>query len=173
MTLSARNALPWLRALLVLVVLVGLARVAVFTVYRVSGTSMESTLDDGDRILVCDVPWLLPQPEAGDTIIAEVDGEVLVKRVVAGPGDSIAILYGTVVRNGKVVEEAIAPRRRLVESLGQHTLGPDEYFLLGDHRKVSVDSRDFGPVLRHQILGRVLLRISLDGVSEVRALQRS
>jgi signal peptidase I len=172
MLLSARRVLPILRALCALALVVGMLRVTMFTVYRVSGTSMEDALDDGDRILVCDVPWMLPPPELGDTVIAEVDGEVLVKRVVAGPGDSIAILFGTIVRNGEIVEEQIAPRRRLVETLGEHTLGRDEYFLLGDHRKVSVDSRDFGPVTLAQIRGYVMLRMGLAGVTSVEALQR-
>lgn len=172
MPLPARRALPILRGLLALVVLVGVARITLFTVYRVSGASMQDALEDGDRILVFDAHWLLDAPEPGDTIIANVEGEVLVKRVAAGPGDRVGILYGTLVRNGEVVSEDIPARRRRVESLDEHALGDDEYFLLGDHRKVSVDSRDFGPVSGQQILGRVLLRMSSGGVETVRALTK-
>ena len=173
MTWSSRRALLVLRLLLGALLVAAVARVALFTVYRVSGASMEDALHDGDRILVCDVPWLLQGPDPGDTIIARVEGEVLVKRVVAGPGDTIAILFGTLVRNGAIVEEFIAPQHKRLDTMLEHRMGADEYFLMGDHRNVSVDSREFGPVRSRQIIGRVLLRLSADGITPVQALETS
>ena len=172
MTYTSRRLLYGLRAVLLLLVALGVARVTLFTVYRVAGTSMETTFEDGDRILVCESGWLTGAPEPGDTVIATVDGETLVKRVVAGPGDRLAILFGSLILNGEVVDEQIPVPMRRIETVTEHELGADEYFVLGDHRRVSIDSRDFGPISREQIRGEVLLRFSTGGISGVAALAR-
>lgn len=160
-----RRTLLTLRALSVVLALTALARVAFFTVYRVAGTSMVATLDDGDRIVVADRMALFDDLTHGDTVVLEVDGEVLVKRVMGLPGDTLGMVLGHVVRNGQVLVEDIPAERRRQTSMVDYTLGEDELFVLGDHRRVSVDSRDFGPVHGHQVLGRVLLRLSDGGLS--------
>jgi len=148
-----------------------LLRATVFTSYRVAGTSMRETLQDGDRILVCEPAWLAA-PDVGDAVVAQVEGEVLVKRVAAGPGDRIGMQQGHVLRNGAAVRESIPVLLDCADSFPEVALGTDEYFLLGDNRRVSVDSREFGPVHQKQLLGRVLLRIHGGGLSSVAALER-
>lgn len=167
-----RASVLLLRCLVVAALALGAVRTTLFTVYRVAGTSMLDALLDGDRILVCDVPWLLGEVSPGDTVVLTVDGEVLVKRVLAGPGDHIALLDGHVIRNGRLVPESIPPERVRPDELPELAMGPDEYFVLGDNRRVSVDSRDFGPVHGAQLLGRVVLRMGVGGVSPVAALER-
>jgi len=71
-------------AMLLLVV----ARAALFTTYRVAGASMREALQDGDRIVVASHPWLVQPVLAGDTVILRVEDEVLVKRVMACPAES-------------------------------------------------------------------------------------
>jgi len=164
-------ALVGLRGLLLGLLGLAAVRATLLTSYRVAGSSMRETLQDGDRILVCEAGWLLA-PAVGDTVVAEVEDEVLVKRVVAGPGDSIGMWHGRVLRNGLAVAESIPPELDCGDSFPAVRLGADEYFLLGDHRRVSVDSREFGPVRASQLLGRVLLRIHGGDVSQVAALER-
>jgi signal peptidase I len=165
-------ALVCLRSLVAALLLVLLLRTMLFTSYRVAGSSMRETLQDGDRILVCQADWLVQPPAVGDTVVAEVEDEVLVKRVAAGPGDSIGMSRGRVLRNGLTVAEAIPPELDCGDSFPPVLLGADEYFLLGDHRRVSVDSREFGPVHARQVLGRVLLRIHGGDLLQVAALER-
>ena len=156
-------------------VVLGLAalRAGLFTVYRVAGTSMLDTLFDGDRILVADQPWLVHPVRPGDTVVFEIQDEVLVKRVVGAPGDRIALLAGSVVRNGHRLVEEIPFEYSTHDTMHEVELGLGEYFVLGDHRAVSVDSRDFGPIGEAQILGRVVLRMSGAGISTVAALDRA
>lgn len=149
-----------------------IVRMTLLTSYRVAGSSMLEALEDGDRILVCQAGWLMPAPAVGDTVVAEVEDEVLVKRVAAVPGDSIGMSQGRVLRNGLVVAESVPAALDCSDSFPAVRLGADEYFLLGDHRRVSVDSREFGPVRARQLLGRVLLRVHGGGLSQVAALER-
>ena len=161
-----------LRVALFGLIALAFARTTLVTSYRVCGSSMRETLQDGDRILVCDAVWLVPAPAVGDTVVAEVEDEVLVKRVAAGPGDSIGMRGGRVLRNGVLVAESIPATLDTQQSFPEVRLGADEYFLLGDNRRVSVDSREFGPVHARQLLGRVLLRVHGGGLSAVAALER-
>jgi signal peptidase I len=155
-------------AMLVLVV----ARAALFTTYRVAGASMREALQDGDRIVVASHPWLVQPVLAGDTVILRVDDEVLVKRVMACPGDSIAMSAGHVLRNGRPVIESIPAPMEGTETFPEYRLRGDEYFVLGDNRRVSIDSRDFGPVHAWQLMGKVFLRLHGSEVSTVAALER-
>ena len=158
-------ALFALRGTLLAMVCTLVARATLFTSYRVCGASMREALQDGDRILVCDAGWLLHRPAVGDTVVAEVENEVLVKRVAAGPGDSVGMSSGRLVRNGKWVTEAIPSALDTRDSFPAVRLGADEFFLLGDNRRVSVDSREFGPVHAFQVLGQVVLRIHGGGLA--------
>ncbi len=169
MTISHRSLILWLRVAAVGFALVIVAR-SLLTTYRVVGTSMRETLQDGDRILVCELPFVVRPVSCGDTMVLTVEGEVLVKRIVACPGDRIGMHAGQVVRNGQPVDESIPRELNRNDDFPEYHLGSDEYFVLGDNRRVSVDSREFGPVTLGQILGRVLLRISGQGVTTVAAL---
>jgi signal peptidase I len=169
---SHRSLTVWLRLLAAFLLLAIVARMLV-TTYRVVGASMRETLQDGDRILVCELPWVVRPVRCGDILILAVAGEVLVKRVVACPGDSISMEEGRVLRNGRPLHEEIPAELNRDDDFPEYHLGEDEYFVLGDNRRVSVDSREFGPVGGGQMIGRVLLRISGHGVSTVAALERA
>jgi signal peptidase I len=168
----ASRLLIGLRTAAVLLVLAALARAALFTTYRVAGASMRETLQDGDRILVGRHAWIVQPIDVGDTVVLSVDGETLVKRVAARPGDRIAMREGCVLRNGTAVDEAIPETLQVHDSFPDYRLRDDEYFVLGDNRRVSIDSREFGPVSGAQVLGRVVLRVSGIGFSTVAALER-
>jgi len=170
---AQRVARLGLRLAVTLVLALGVVRVTAFTVYRVAGTSMLETLADGDRIMVFDPGFAAEWIETGDAVVLEVDGEVLVKRVAAGPGDRIAMRAGRVIRNGRPVAESIPAALRRGDSFGETRLAADEFFVLGDNRRVSVDSRDFGPVRRGQLLGKVVVRMPrTGGLRAVAALER-
>ncbi len=129
-----------------------------FTTYRVAGSSMVTALQDGDRILVSHSPWIMNPLKRGDTVILNVEQEVLVKRLIGLPGDRIAMWKGLVILNGDFLNENIPAGRNRPDSFPEVVLGGNEFFVMGDHRKVSVDSRDFGPVKRDEVIGSVLVR---------------
>jgi signal peptidase I len=134
----------------------------VFQVARVEGRSMEPTLHDQDRLVVNKIAYTLRDPEVGDIVMMyhpHLPSQPLVKRIVAVPGDTVAFRAGVVVRNGAPVDEAYIERSLQSDDEREPVVVPDGYyFVLGDHRKASSDSRSFGPVPRRYILGRIDVR---------------
>jgi len=132
-----------------------------FATYEVAGSSMWPTLANGDRVLVLEA--LPTAPEVGDVVIVEVEGEVLVKRLAAVPGDRIAMLSGAVILNGRTVDEPYPRGDTDIDSFPEYRLASHECFVLGDNRPVSIDSRDFGPVPVDALIGTVVARLSRSG----------
>lgn len=127
---------------------------------QVSGDSMEPTLTDGDVILLVKMPAF----DTGELVGLHYDGKILLKRVIGGPGDYVNIdEQGNVFVNDHLLAEPYVSDKSLGECDIQFPYQvPDEcYFVLGDHRSVSIDSRSslVGCIRREQIIGRILLRI--------------
>ena len=137
--------------------------------YRIPTASMEDTLLIGDRVLVDRISWRFSQPERGDIVVfhAPVVGPVLIKRIIGLPGDEISLSGGSVYINGRRLDEPYVRRLRgrqepsepfsngLPWSLQEPYTVPDgSYFVMGDNRTDSGDSREFGPIKREQFVGR-------------------
>jgi signal peptidase I len=117
---------------------------------------MEPTYHDGDKLIVL----FTDRVNENDIVICWSDplDEYLVKRVIGVPGDVIEIKNGALYRNGNRVYEAyIKDVIWDLESDESITLGDDEFFLLGDNRNDSIDSRNLGAIERDDIFGKVLL----------------
>lgn len=139
---------------------VGLGVIRVCNVAVVAGISMEPTLVTGDHVVFSK----LARIERGDLIVlrSPADGAIIIKRVVGVPGDRLIINGPDVWLNGHYLYEqyrvlsAWTPEPAGVTiSVGQH-----QYFVLGDNRSLSDDSRAFGPISDHQVLGKVWLYTS-------------
>lgn len=131
-------------------------------VARVQGRSMEPTLEDQDRLVVNKLAYRLNDPQVGDVVMhlnpTDPD-QSFVKRVVAGPGDTVSISGGHVFRNGvPLAEEYIPETHRSYEDRLSEVIPAGYYFVLGDHRNNSSDSRVWGFVPKKYILGKVQLR---------------
>ena len=152
---------------LILTVALGLfLRRCVFCLTRIQGSSMLSTLKSREWTFVTRFYYLLGRPERGDVVICFYPGrkmkrfpflrQPMIKRVVALPGETVAFEEGTVLIDGEPLSEPylhpLYARRRFQR--GPVTLGEDEYFVLGDHRDGSHDSRAVGPLPRRMIVGR-------------------
>lgn len=135
----------------------------VATVAIVDGPSMLPSYPSGSLILVNRLDGQSFSP--GDVVQLRYPGDPLhhtyIKRIVAGPGDRIAIGATGVFRNGtKLIEPYLAAGTVTAPDVAQRTLGSDEYYTLGDNRTVSNDSRFFGPVARRFMVGRVLTTLT-------------
>lgn len=131
----------------------------VIQVSIVRGNSMEPSLRDGDRLVVDRVSYTLSDVDRGDVIVLryprnpDVD---FVKRVVAVPGDRVAMRAGVLFVNGAPADHyGCIPDR---ESMAELTVPAKEFFVLGDNRPISCDSREFGLVAQNLIKGRVRAR---------------
>jgi signal peptidase I len=128
----------------------------------VQGKSMAPTLWDGEQYLIHRWAYLFGGPRRGDIVVLrdpEADGVLDVKRVVALPNESVEIRDGRVQVNGAALEEPyVAPNVRTdsprMES-NRYVVEDGRYFVLGDNRPESTDSRDFGAVPRRNVLGRI------------------
>jgi signal peptidase I len=129
---------------------------------RVEGLSMAPTLADQDRLVVNKLIYLLHAPQRGDIVMLyypEDPDKSFVKRVIGDPGDVIRIVDGKVfVNDVELLDNFVAPEYRSHDDYGPYTVPAAHYFVMGDHRNNSSDSRTWGPVPKKYIVGKVQLR---------------
>jgi signal peptidase I len=125
---------------------------------RVEGTSMLPQLEDQDRLFINKFAYRVGDIQRGDVVVflyPHDHSKSYIKRVIALPGDKIRIEQGRVYVNGKRIAEPYVPERFTDDrSEAQIVLPAREYYVMGDHRSISSDSRDFGPVDRDLIYGK-------------------
>ncbi len=133
-----------------------------FQVARVEGQSMAPTLQDQDRLIVNKLAYLLDSPQVGDVVMLiypKSPDKSFVKRIVAEPLDTVRIVGGTVFVNDQLVPDDFIPDEyRSSDDLPLELVPEGYYFVMGDHRNNSSDSRHWGFVPKKYILGRVQLR---------------
>lgn len=163
-----RNALIELAIYAVIIVLC-ISFVPKYVIQRtiVDGYSMENTLQDEDNLLVEKVSYHFTDPKRFDVIVFYPHGkenkDYYIKRVIGLPGETIQIVGDTIYIDGKVLEEDFGKDPMTKSGIAQEPLklGDDEFFVLGDNRAVSEDSRypEVGPVSKDKIAGKAILRI--------------
>lgn len=132
----------------------------------VSGSSMENTLSHGDNLIVDKITYRFSAPQRFDIIVFPFRYEektYYIKRIIGLPGETVQIEDGNIYIDGEILKESYG--REFMKSAGLAadpiTLGDDEYFVLGDNRNDSSDSRDpnVGLIHRDEIIGRAWVRI--------------
>ena len=138
-----------------IIIAVILIRTFIITPVRVDGASMDQTLEDGQILLL----YKLANVDYGDIVVLheEKEGEIIIKRIIGMPKDTVSIKDNTVYVNDEELEEDYAYGE--TSDYEEITLGDDEYFILGDNRPISKDSRYFGPVKEDEIIGKVIFRL--------------
>ncbi|MDE6052330.1 MAG: signal peptidase I [Lachnospiraceae bacterium] len=134
---------------------------------QVSGSSMETTLSDGDHLIVDKISYRFDDPERFDIIVFPFQYDTdtyYIKRIIGMPGETVQIDdSGNIYIDGEVLDENYG--REVIQSPGRAgdpiQLGDDEYFVMGDNRNNSSDSRDpsVGNIHRRDIIGRAFIRI--------------
>ena len=171
-----QEVISWILTILGAVALALIIRMFLFEPIRVDGESMRDTLQDGDIVYVSKPAYLRGEFKRGDVIICRypnrnthsdvnVGGSfeisftqhtLFVKRLIALPGDILEMREGAVYVNGELVDESgIDMHSTASTTFGPVLLGEDSYFVMGDNRGNSNDSRRVGPITRDMIVGRV------------------
>lgn len=141
--------------------------------HQVSGQSMEPNFHTGEYVLTDKVSYQTGTPRRGDIVVfhapaaancAEGTNCDFIKRVIGLPGETLSVQDGAIIVNGAKLPEPYlpaglqTPTGPFTEGGREFVLGPDEYFLVGDNRPFSSDSRAWGPVPRKNIVGRAFFR---------------
>lgn len=143
---------------------IALVRYFLFKPFYVKGQSMEPNFEEHDYLIIDELSYRFRAPERGEVVVfhSPINSDFYLKRVVAMPGERVkvdgnkVIVYNDEHPQGKILEEkyVVEPTPGSVT----YTLNDHEYFVLGDNRDASYDSRRFGPINESAIVGRVWLR---------------
>ena len=148
--------------------------------FLVSGASMETTFQNGNYLLIDELTYYFRSPDRGEVVVFKYPGdpsEYFIKRIIGLPGETLTIGGNQITitpLSGEVVtldEPYLADTTR---TFGEKTvtLGPDEYFVMGDNRSNSFDSRNWGPLNKKSIIGIARLRLfPISGLGVVHAPQ--
>lgn len=141
-------------------------RYFLFQPFIVKGESMVPNFHSGDYLIVDELSYRIWQPERGDVVVLKYPldpGQRFIKRVIALPGETIDVRNGTVTITGKngqiVLQESYLPNDLPTLGNVHTTLGGDQYFVMGDNRQFSYDSRMWGALPKEDIVGKAFLRV--------------
>lgn len=131
----------------IILVVVVLIRTFIVTPIKVNGSSMYNTLEGKEIMLL----WKYKEINRYDIVVAKAEDDTLIKRVYAFPNETIECKKGIIYINGEAIEDIYAYGE--TDDFSKVTLKENEYFLMGDNRLVSLDSRKIGPITRENIEG--------------------
>lgn len=168
--MKERSILGELLSWLIYIVIVVILSLGIITFIgqrtKVSGHSMETTLSDGDNLIVDKISYRFRNPERFEIIVFPFQYEehtYYIKRIIGLPGETVQVIDGYVYINGEMLDENYGLEVMDDPGIAAEpiTLGEDEYFVLGDNRNHSSDSRDpsVGVLHRDDIMGRAWIRI--------------
>lgn len=168
--MKERSILGELLSWLIYIVIVVILSLGIITFVgqrtKVSGHSMETTLSDGDNLIVDKISYRFRDPERFEIIVFPFQYEehtYYIKRIIGLPGETVQVIDGYVYINGEMLDENYGLEVMDDPGIAAEpiTLGEDEYFVLGDNRNHSSDSRDpsVGVLHRDDIMGRAWIRI--------------
>ncbi|HLR68066.1 signal peptidase I [Virgibacillus alimentarius] len=147
----------WIKAIVIAIVIAFLLRNFVFATSIVDGDSMAPTLENGERVVFNKFSYLIGDPEHGDIVIIQRPQKNYVKRIIGLPGETIEIVNHDIYINGKKYEENFVNKeaKMLTGNFGPIKIPEGSYFVMGDNRAISKDSRNgLGFISRDDIIGR-------------------
>ncbi len=161
------HAIDFIQTLVVFGAVFAIIYLFVAQFHKVSGSSMFPTYHNGDFLITEKVTYRFGEPKRGDVIVLKNprdESQDFIKRIIALPGDTIKISNDSVFVNGKQIIENYLPSDTpthagafLTED-GEIKAGPNQYFVLGDNRNHSSDSREWGSITKQEIIGRAFFR---------------
>lgn len=165
-TARRKNRTSWAITIVIAVVLTLVVKTYLLQAYSIPSPSMVPTLNVGDRVIVSQ---LNKDPARGDIVVFDRppndpktspdDPDVLIKRVIGLPGETVESRDGNVFVDGSALDESYLPDGTVTTFTAPITVPKGEILVLGDNRQVSLDGRTFGPIDKDLIVGRALARI--------------
>src|SRR6516162_2620202 len=157
----ARRVLArWVRDILISLAVSAFFIIFLYQPVKVEGTSMMPTLEDQERVFINKFVYRLEPIQRGDVVVFRYPRDTsksYIKRVIAVAGDRVKIEDGLLYVNDRQIDEAYVPQMyEDVRSYSETVVPPHSYFVMGDHRNLSNDSRDFGPVDESYIYGKAV-----------------
>lgn len=154
----------WEAAEVILIALVTVFIIRTFLIqpFLVSGASMEPNFSDGNYLLIDEITYRFREPQRGEVVVFRYPNDqstFFIKRIIGLPGERVAIKDNKAMINGKVLTEDYLALGIVTAGNVDAALGSNEYFVLGDNRYNSFDSRNWGMVLRENITGLVRFRL--------------
>lgn len=146
-----------IESVVIAVLLAVVIRVFLFQFFVIPSASMEPTLTEGDMIAANKIVYRFSEPKRGDIIVFKypLDPERdFVKRLIGLPGEKLQIKSSTLYINGKVTPEPYLPKGLKFQDYGPVTVPKDKFFMMGDNRNDSLDSRSWGEMPRENIIGK-------------------
>lgn len=140
----------------IIILVVVFVKMFVVSPIRVNGASMNPTLNDKDIMILNEISYGFSDIVRFDIVVVKEENEYLIKRIIGLPGEKIEYKDNKLYIDGKYVKEDFKHMETMDFST---TLGEDEYFIMGDNRTNSTDSRIFGPISRDEIIGKTSLTI--------------
>lgn len=140
---------------IIIIIIVIVIRTFIMTPVKVDGDSMYNTLSNNDILIL----YKLSSIDRFDIVVLKEsdNNETIIKRIIGLPGDKIKIRNNKIYVNNKIIEDKYAYGQ--TSDYDEITLGEDEYFVLGDNRLISKDSRYFGAIKKDDIKGKVIFRL--------------
>lgn len=157
----------FLKVFLIALAIIIPVRYFLFQPFIVTGHSMLPNFQDGEYLIIDEISYYFYSPQRGDVVVIhspQDQGQYFIKRVIGLPGETIEVAGGrVVVKNqqwpeGKALEEKYISNSTVTFGNIHVSLPEDQFYVLGDNRTASTDSRFFGPVNRNAIVGKVFLR---------------
>jgi signal peptidase I len=163
---GTRQAIEWGVLIVGALVIALLIKTFLFQAFYIPSASMEPTLKIHDRVLVNKLSYHLHPVHRGDIVVFKAPAEErtaqikdLVKRVIGLPGDTIEAREGHVYVDDRLLSEPYLPKGTVTDDLPKQVVPANSYFMMGDNRQASSDSRVFGPIKRSTIIGRAFIRM--------------
>jgi signal peptidase I len=163
---GTRQAIEWALLVVGALVIALVIKTFLFQAFYIPSASMDPTLKVHDRVLVNKLSYHLHPVHRGDIIVFKAPAvertaqiKDLVKRVVGLPGDVISARSGHVYINDRLLKEPYLPKGTTTEDLPRTVIPPGNYYMMGDNRAASSDSRVFGPIPRSTIIGRAFVKM--------------
>ncbi|MGE5393034.1 MAG: signal peptidase I [Candidatus Saccharibacteria bacterium] len=168
-------ALDFLKVVVIALAIILPIRYFIFQPFIVQGSSMEPNFSNGQYLIIDEISYRFEQPKRGDVLVLKYPNnpkEYFIKRIIGLPGEKVEIDNGKVTifnpehPNGVALDESYLPSQGLTFPHNSGLVGgkktleltSDEYFMMGDNRLASSDSRDWGPLNRNGIVGKVFVR---------------
>jgi signal peptidase I len=163
---SVRSAVEWIVIVAAALITALLIKTFLLQAFYIPSASMDPTLKIHDRVLVNKLSYHFHEVHRGDIVVfkrppGERDANIkdLIKRVIALPGETVEGRDGHVMIDGRILHEPYVPPDKPTDNFGPTKIAKNHYWVMGDNRTNSKDSRVFGPIPRSLIVGRAFIRV--------------